>query len=87
VGKTVRDHLLHHGDTEGTEKIWLSLGFTGTAGGDMPPLCGACPMPNRGPTPLIHQIHITAGPVFITAGPVFCELVEKRLFPRDTGYI
>ncbi len=51
------------------------IGFTGRSGGDMAPLCDLCLLVPSDSTPLIQQVHITAG-------HVICGLVEERLFPR-----
>jgi D-sedoheptulose 7-phosphate isomerase len=53
----------------------VTVGFTGRSGGDMPPLCDLCLHAPADSTPLVQQVHITAGHV------VF-GLVEERLFPR-----
>ena len=52
-----------------------SLRDTGRDGGDMPPLCDLCLRAPSDSTPLIQQLHITAG-------HIVCGLVEARLFPR-----
>src|SRR5215471_16092280 len=51
------------------------VGFTGRAGGEMASHCDLCLYAPVDTTPLIQQIHITAG-------HVVCGLVEERLFPR-----
>ncbi|HEX3862315.1 MAG TPA: D-sedoheptulose 7-phosphate isomerase [Stellaceae bacterium] len=51
------------------------IGFTGQSGGDMATRCDLCLRAPSDSTPLIQQIHITAG-------HVICGLVEERLFPR-----
>ena len=53
-----------------------AIGFTGRGGGDMPALCDLCLRAPSDSTPLIQQLHITAG-------HILCGLVEARLFPRD----
>ena len=53
----------------------VTVGFTGRTGGEMPSLCDMCLRAPSDSTPLIQQIHITAG-------HVICGLVEERLFPR-----
>ena len=55
----------------------VAIGFTGRAGGDMPALCDLCLRAPSDSTPLIQQLHITAG-------HIVCGLVEARLFPRET---
>ena len=44
----------------------------------MAALCDLCLHAPSDSTPLIQQIHITAG-------HIICGLVEERLFPRATG--
>jgi D-sedoheptulose 7-phosphate isomerase len=51
------------------------VGFTGRMGGEMASCCDLCLCAPADTTPLIQQIHITAG-------HVVCGLVEERLFPR-----
>lgn len=53
----------------------VAIGFTGASGGDMAPLCELCLRAPSHATPLIQQLHITAG-------HIVCGLVEERLFPR-----
>lgn len=53
----------------------VAIGFTGRGGGDMPRLCDLCLRAPSDSTPLIQQLHITAG-------HIVCGLVEERLFPR-----
>jgi len=60
------------------EKGLVAIGFTGRTGGDMVPLCDLCLRAPADSTPLIQQLHITAGHV------VF-GLVEERLFPRPVA--
>jgi D-sedoheptulose 7-phosphate isomerase len=52
------------------------VGFTGASGGDMAVLCDLCLHVPSDSTPLIQQLHITAG-------HIVCGLVEERLFPRE----
>jgi D-sedoheptulose 7-phosphate isomerase len=54
------------------------VGFTGRTGGEMASLCDLCLHAPSDSTPLIQQIHITAG-------HIICGLVEERLFPRAGG--
>jgi D-sedoheptulose 7-phosphate isomerase len=54
----------------------VAIGFTGRGGGDMPALCDLCLLAPADSTPLIQQLHITAG-------HIVCGLVEARLFPRE----
>lgn len=51
------------------------IGFTGRSGGDMAGRCDLCLRAPADTTPLIQQIHITAG-------HIVCSLVEERVFPR-----
>jgi D-sedoheptulose 7-phosphate isomerase len=53
----------------------FTVGFTGRTGGEMSSRCDICLHAPSDSTPLIQQIHITAG-------HVICGLVEERLFPR-----
>ena len=57
------------------EKRIIAVGFTGRTGGEMPLRCDLCLRAPSDSTPLIQQIHITAG-------HIICGLVEERLFPR-----
>ena len=52
-----------------------AIGFTGKSGGDMAAGCDLCLRAPSQSTPLIQQLHITAG-------HIVCSLVEERLFPR-----
>jgi len=52
------------------------VGFTGRTGGEMAARCDLCLFGPSDATPIIQQIHITAG-------HIICGLVEARLFPRD----
>ena len=54
----------------------VTVGFTGRTGGEMPSRCDMCLRAPSDSTPLIQQIHITAG-------HIICGLVEQRLFPRE----
>ena len=53
----------------------VTVGFTGMSGGEMPSRCDMCLRAPSDSTPLIQQIHITAG-------HIICGLVEERLFPH-----
>lgn len=55
-----------------------AIGFTGSGGGAMPALCDLCLRAPSDSTPLIQQLHITAG-------HIICGLVEARLFPREAA--
>jgi D-sedoheptulose 7-phosphate isomerase len=57
------------------EKRIFTVGLTGRTGGEMPLRCDLCLKAPSDSTPLIQQIHITAG-------HIICGLVEERLFPR-----
>jgi D-sedoheptulose 7-phosphate isomerase len=57
------------------QKRILTVGFTGRTGGEMSSRCDICLHAPSDSTPLIQQIHITAG-------HVICGLVEERMFPR-----
>lgn len=57
------------------EKQIVTVGFTGRTGGEMASRCDLCLHAPSDSTPLIQQIHITAG-------HIICGLVEERLFPR-----
>ena len=61
--------------TAGRELGLVTIGLTGSTGGEMAALCDLCLHAPSDSTPLIQQIHITAG-------HVICGLVEERLFPR-----
>jgi D-sedoheptulose 7-phosphate isomerase len=52
------------------------VGFTGRTGGEMALRCDLCLHAPSESTPLIQQIHITAG-------HIVCGLIEERLFPRQ----
>ena len=53
----------------------VTVGFTGRTGGEMASRCDICLHAPSDSTPLIQQVHITAG-------HIICGLVEERLFPR-----
>lgn len=53
----------------------IIVGFTGRSGGEMASRCDLCLHAPVDATPLIQQIHVTAG-------HIVCGLVEERLFPR-----
>jgi D-sedoheptulose 7-phosphate isomerase len=57
------------------EQRIVTVGLTGRTGGGMPSRCDLCLHAPTDSTPLIQQIHITAG-------HIICGLVEERLFPR-----
>ena len=59
------------------ENRMVTVGLTGRTGGEMPLRCDLCLRAPSDSTPLIQQIHITAG-------HIICGLVEERLFPRLT---
>jgi D-sedoheptulose 7-phosphate isomerase len=52
------------------------IGFTGRNGGEMAAGCDLCLRVPADTTPLIQQLHITAG-------HIICGLVESRLFPQS----
>jgi D-sedoheptulose 7-phosphate isomerase len=54
------------------------VGFTGRSGGAMGARCDLCLYAPADTTPLIQQLHITAG-------HIVCGLVEERLFPTSEG--
>jgi D-sedoheptulose 7-phosphate isomerase len=51
------------------------VGLTGRTGGDMASLCDLCLRAPADATPVIQQLHITAG-------HIICGLIEARLFSR-----
>lgn len=51
------------------------IGLTGESGGAMKERCDVCLCAPSDSTPLIQQVHLTAG-------HILCALVEERLFPR-----
>jgi D-sedoheptulose 7-phosphate isomerase len=55
-------------------KDMVVVGFTGRSGGEMAASCDLCLHAPADTTPLIQQLHITAG-------HIVCGLVEERLFP------
>ncbi len=57
------------------QKRLVAVGFTGRSGGEMASRCDLCLHAPSDFTPLIQQIHITAG-------HIICGLVEDRLFPQ-----
>jgi D-sedoheptulose 7-phosphate isomerase len=57
------------------QKQIVTVGLTGRTGGEISSRCDICLHAPSDSTPLIQQIHITAG-------HVICGLVEERLFPR-----
>jgi D-sedoheptulose 7-phosphate isomerase len=59
------------------EKRLVIVGFTGRIGGEMASRCDLRLHVPSDSTPLIQQIHITAG-------HLICGLVEERLFPQAT---
>jgi D-sedoheptulose 7-phosphate isomerase len=60
------------------ERRLAVVGFTGRGGGEMAARCDLCLRAPSEATPLIQQLHITAG-------HIICGLVEERLFPRTAG--
>jgi D-sedoheptulose 7-phosphate isomerase len=56
-------------------RLMVIVGLTGRTGGEMTSNCDLCLRAPSDSTPLIQQIHITAG-------YIICGLVEERLFPR-----
>jgi len=67
-------NILRAIDAAKTKKI-ITVGLTGRTGGEMSSRCDICLHAPSDSTPLIQQIHITAG-------HIICGLVEERLFPR-----
>jgi D-sedoheptulose 7-phosphate isomerase len=57
------------------QKQIVTVGLTGRTGGEMSSRCHICLHAPSDSTPLIQQMHITAG-------HIICGLVEERLFPR-----
>ena len=57
------------------QKRLVAVGFTGRSGGEMASRCDLCLHAPSDSTPLIQQIHITAG-------HIICGLAENRLFPQ-----
>ena len=62
------------------ERNMIVVGFSGATGGDMPALADLMLHVPSDSTPLIQQMHITAG-------HIVCGLVEERLFPRGVKAI
>ena len=60
------------------EKGLMVIGFTGQSGGDLKGRCDVLLLAPSDSTPLIQQVHITAG-------HIICGLVEERLFPRPNS--
>jgi len=60
------------------ERGLVSIGFAGKSGGDMAKACDFCLCAPAESTPLIQQIHLTAG-------HILCALIEERLFPRTAA--
>jgi D-sedoheptulose 7-phosphate isomerase len=58
----------------GRQRQMVIVGLTGSTGGEMTSRCDLCLRAPSDSTPLIQQIHITAG-------HIICRLVEERLFP------
>jgi D-sedoheptulose 7-phosphate isomerase len=58
------------------QKELVVIGFTGQNGGEMAALCDLCLRVPATSTPLIQQLHITAG-------HIVCSLVEEHLFPSE----
>jgi|SRR5579871_2986960 D-sedoheptulose 7-phosphate isomerase len=54
------------------------VGFTGQHGGEMAAACDLCLCAPAADTPLVQQLHITAG-------HILCGLVETRLCPQEDG--
>ena len=67
-------NILRAIDAAKTKKI-ITVGLTGRTGGEMSSRCDICLHAPSDSTPLIQQIHITAG-------HIICGLVEERLFPH-----
>jgi D-sedoheptulose 7-phosphate isomerase len=57
------------------QKRLVAVGFTGRSGGEMASCCDLCLHAPSDSTPLIQQIHITAG-------HIICGLVGGRPFPQ-----
>ena len=57
------------------QRRMVIVGLTGSTGEEMTSRCDLCLRASSDSTPLIQQIHITAG-------QIICGLVEERLFPR-----
>lgn len=57
------------------DKELAVVGLTGESGGEMKERCDLCLCVPSDSTPLIQQLHLTAG-------HILCALIEERLFPR-----
>lgn len=57
------------------DKELAVVGLTGESGGEMKERCDVCLCVPSDSTPLIQQLHLTAG-------HILCALIEERLFPR-----
>jgi D-sedoheptulose 7-phosphate isomerase len=57
------------------EKNMLTIGMTGSSGGDMPPLCDHCLCVPADSTPRIQEGHILIG-------HIICCLIEQGMFPE-----
>jgi D-sedoheptulose 7-phosphate isomerase len=57
------------------KKGLIVIGFTGGSGGELKARCDMALLAPSESTPLIQQVHITAG-------HIICGLVEERLFPQ-----
>ena len=60
------------------KKGLIVIGFTGGSGGELKARCDIALLAPSDSTPLIQQVHITAG-------HIICGLVEERLFPRASA--
>ncbi len=58
---------------EARRKGLVCVGFTGAAGGDMPPLCDICLRMPSNETPKIQEGHIVSG-------HIICALIERAIF-------
>ena len=58
------------------QKGLVVVGFTGRSGGEMAALCDLCLKAPADATPIVQQLHITAG-------HALCAIVERRLYPRQ----
>jgi D-sedoheptulose 7-phosphate isomerase len=67
-------NILHAIDAA-RRKGLVVVGFTGRTGGQMAKGCDLCLYAPADTTPLVQQLHITAG-------HIICGLVEERLFPQ-----
>jgi D-sedoheptulose 7-phosphate isomerase len=67
-------NILHAIDAARSKGL-VVVGFTGRSGGKMAARCHLCLYAPADTTPLIQQLHITAG-------HIICGLVEERLFPK-----